>query len=88
MTDKPVPRQQLIAEIDELRARLAETEETLRAIRGGEVDALVLTGAEGDSILTLKGGLEPYRVMVESMGDGAVTLAMDGTILYCNQRFA
>ena len=29
----------------------------------------------------------PYRVMVETMNEAAVTLTPDGTILYCNQRF-
>ena len=88
MTDIPTPRQQLITENDELRARLGEAEETLRAIRNSEVDALVLAGLEGDYIHALEGGLEPYRVMVESMNEGAFTLAVDGTILYSNSRFA
>ncbi len=86
-TPTPTPRQ-LAAENEELRDRLNEAEETLRAIRGGEADALVLSGANGDYVLTLKGGQEPYRVMVEAMGEGAVTLALDGTILYSNRRFA
>jgi diguanylate cyclase (GGDEF)-like protein/PAS domain S-box-containing protein len=88
MPNKPTPRLQLIAENKELRARLNEAEETLCAIRGSEVDALVLSGLEGDYIHALKGGLEPYRVMVESMNEGAVTLTVDGTILYCNGRFS
>ncbi|PIQ30638.1 MAG: hypothetical protein COW62_11850, partial [Zetaproteobacteria bacterium CG17_big_fil_post_rev_8_21_14_2_50_50_13] len=88
MTDRPSSRQQLIAENAALRARLLEAEDTLRAIRSGEADALVLSGSEGDYIYTLKGGQEPYRVMVESMNEGAVTLAVDGTILYCNGLFA
>ena len=29
----------------------------------------------------------PYRMMVESMNEGAVTLIPDGTIFYCNRRF-
>ncbi|MDT8375272.1 MAG: PAS domain S-box protein [Mariprofundaceae bacterium] len=86
-TAKPTAKQ-FAAENDELRARLAEAEETLRAIRGGEVDALVLSAAEGDSIFELKGNQEPYRVMVEAMGEGALALARDGTILYSNRRFA
>jgi PAS domain S-box-containing protein len=32
--------------------------------------------------------IDPYRLMVEQMREGALTLAADGTILYCNQRFA
>ncbi|PJA27993.1 MAG: hypothetical protein CO188_10945 [Zetaproteobacteria bacterium CG_4_9_14_3_um_filter_54_145] len=88
MTNKPTPLQQLTAENKELRDRLGEAEETLRAIRNSEVDALVLAGSEGDYIHALAGALEPYRVMVESMNEGALTLAVDGTILYCNSRFA
>jgi formate hydrogenlyase transcriptional activator len=62
--------------------------ETLGAIQGGEVDGLVVSTAEGDRVFTLSGADHPYRVMVETMNEGAVTLASDGTILYCNQRFA
>src|ERR1700750_764613 len=40
----------LRAEIDDLRMRLEESEETLRAIRGGEVEALII----GDQIYTLE----------------------------------
>src|SRR5215470_14706048 len=75
-------------EIDELRLRLQEAEETLRAIRAGEVDALVITGREGERVFTLKGADHPYRVIVEEMNEGAVTLASDGTILHCNRSFA
>ena len=67
---------------------MMEAEETLRAIRGGEVDALVVSTAEGDRVFTLMGAEHPYRVMVETMNEGAITLASDGTILYCNQLFA
>jgi PAS domain-containing protein len=81
-------RQQLLDELQELTSRLMEAEETLRAIRGGEVDGLVVSAAEGDQVFTLTGADHPYRVMVETMNEGAVTLASDGTILYCNQRFA
>ena len=75
-------------ELQELTARMAETEETLRAILSGEVDGLVVSTAEEDHVFTLSGADHPYRVMVEAMNEGAITLASDGTILYCNQRFA
>src|SRR4030042_1401492 len=81
-------RQQLLDELQELTSRMMEAEETLRAIRGGEVDGLVVSTAEGDRVFTLMGAEHPYRVMVETMNEGAITLASDGTILYCNQRFA
>jgi len=71
-----------------LRARLAEAEETLRAIAQGEVDALVVAGPEGDQIFTLKGAETPYRLLVEAMNEGALTLIDQGQILFCNSRFA
>jgi PAS domain S-box-containing protein len=66
----------------ELRARLEEAEETLRAIRAGEVDALVMS----DEVYTLKGAETPYRVLIEQMYEGAATLSDDGTVLYANRR--
>ena len=81
-------RQQLLDELQELTSRMMEAEETLRAIRGGEVDGLVVSTAEGDRVFTLSGADHPYRVMVETMNEGAVTLTSSGTILFCNQRFA
>jgi len=53
MTPATSPEEQLRAENAELRARLAEAEETLRAIRSGEVEALVVETADGPQIFTL-----------------------------------
>jgi PAS domain S-box-containing protein len=75
-------------ELEELRQRLQETEETLEAIRSGEVDALVVSGPSGEKVFTLEGAEHPYRVLVESMNEGAISLSLDGTILYCNAAFA
>ena len=75
-------------ELDQLRERLREAEETLAAIRNGEVDSLIVTGPNGDQVFSLKGAEQPYRVFVEQMLEGAVTVTPDGTILYCNRRFA
>ena len=87
MSQSEKTRQQLLDELQELMSRTMEAEETLRAIRNGEVDGLVVSAAEGDQVFTLAGAEHPYRVMVETMNEGAVTLASDGTIVYCNQRF-
>ena len=75
-------------EVEGLRFRLEEAEETLRAIRRGEVDGLIVSGPEGDRVFSLRGAERSYRFFVEAMNEGAVTLAFDGTILYCNDRFA
>ena len=72
-------------ELSQLQADLKESQETLEAIRNGEVDAIVVTG---NSIYTLAGAEQPYRIYVEQMQEGAVTVAGDGLILYCNRKFA
>ncbi len=75
-------------QIDALTARLDESEQTLDAIRNGEVDALVVAGPQGERIYTLEGADESYRILVEQMDEGAVTLTRDGMIRYCNQYMA
>ena len=80
--------EQLAAENEELRARLEEMEETLRAISSGEVDALVVPGVGGEQIFTLKGAEYPYRLLIEGMHDGAALLTADGLILYANHCVA
>jgi signal transduction histidine kinase len=47
-------QEQILEEVAELRERLREAEETLRAIREGEADALVITEQQGEKIYTLK----------------------------------
>jgi PAS domain S-box-containing protein len=88
MSPQSHPNKQLTDQIADLRARLDEANETLRAIRIGEADAVLVHGPRGDQLFTLKGADEPYRVLIEEMNQGAVTLSADGSILYCNRRFA
>ena len=71
-----------------LRARLAVAEETLRAIRSGEVDVVLVTARKSVKLFTLDGAEQSYRVLIESMNEGALMLAADKTILYANQCFA
>jgi two-component system NarL family sensor kinase len=75
-------------EIARLRARLANVEETLRAIQSSEVDTLVVEGPRGPQVFTLQGAERSYRVLIESMNEGALTLTADKLILYANQCFA
>jgi PAS domain S-box-containing protein len=77
-----------VVELEDLRNRLREAEETLSAIRNGEVDSLIVTGPNGDQVFSLRGAEQPYRVFVEQMFEGAVTLTTSGTVLYSNRRFA
>jgi PAS domain S-box-containing protein len=75
-------------EIDDLRARLREVEETIVAIRGGEVDAVVVGEALGQQVYTLTNADRPYRLLIEQMKEGAITLSTAGLIVYCNDGFA
>src|SRR5690349_25140147 len=74
-------------EIDELQRRLEEAEETLRAIREGEVDALVIDGPQGEVIYTVTSADYPYRLMIDEMNEGAVSVSPDSYILYSNRNF-
>ena len=81
--DEPLRR-----EIEDLRARLIEAEATVEAIQTGGVDALIISGPDGEKVFALEGADYPYRVIVDVMNEGVVTLGADGGILSCNARFA
>ena len=81
-------REQLEAEIAALRIRLEESEETIQAIRSGAVDAFLVEGPDGEKVYALESADRPYRILVECMNEGAITLSAESTILYCNPRFA
>jgi PAS domain S-box-containing protein len=75
-------------QLAEVRVRLAEAEEALRAIRSGEVDTLVVAGKQGQQVFTLHGAEHAYRLLIESMNEGALTISPDKMILFANQCFA
>jgi PAS domain S-box-containing protein len=81
---RPAPARELA----EVSMRLAEAEEALRAIRGGEVDTVVVAGKQGPQVFTLQGAEHAYRILIESMNEGALTLTTDKMILYANECFA
>jgi signal transduction histidine kinase len=77
----------------QLTERLREAEETLDAIRAGEVDAVVVSGDGSASgplprVYTLETADQPYRLLIEEIQEGALTLGADGVILYCNHALA
>jgi PAS domain S-box-containing protein len=75
-------------EIEALRSRLTEAEDALQAISRGMIDAVVVKGPAGPRISTLAGAQEPYRLFVERMHEGALTLSADGRIIYSNRHLA
>ncbi|MBF0527792.1 MAG: PAS domain S-box protein [Deltaproteobacteria bacterium] len=78
----------LTTELQELRVKLTEAEDTLEAIRSGAVDSLVISGAEGAKVYSLAGTDAVYRTFFQTMDEGAVTLNAQGMILSCNHKFS
>jgi len=84
MADDPAaPSERLNAE---LKRRLEEAEDTIRAIRDGEVDALVMRNpSQQDEVFTLEGGTESYRAFMEAMDIGGAAVDTSGRVLYANK---
>ena len=70
-----------------LREQVTELRETIRAIRDGEVDALIVEKDGAKKVFTLQGADHVYQEVVEGMSEGALTFDNDGLILYSNQFF-
>jgi PAS domain S-box-containing protein len=83
----PLERRSADASKSGLLARLEQAEATIRAIYGGEVDAVVVNGSKGPQVYTLEGADHPYRVLVEQMQEATLTLDRDLVILYSNRQF-
>ena len=91
MTSIPstTPAEELLrAENTELRERLAQAEDTLRAIRCGEVDALIVETADGPQVFTLQGlDAESSRFrgeMLAQISDSVIAVDADQRVTYLN----
>src|SRR6201992_1673666 len=80
--------EQILKENQELRWQLEEANETIEAIRSGQVDALVVKDGDKHQLYTLKSADQTYRVFIEKMNEGVATINEDGFILYSNSRLA
>lgn len=74
--------------IGDLQLAMTEGQEILTALHGGEVDGIVIEGAGGPRVYTLKGADDSFRLMMERMSEGAMLLSPEGAILYCNGQCA
>lgn len=79
---------ELRARVAELERELAEANQALEAIRTGQVESLVVEGPGGPRIYSLEWTSYSFRVLVEAMSEGALTVDDDGIVLYCNEHFA
>lgn len=77
-------KKDLFKENRELKTRLNEVEELLAAIKSGSADNLF---KDDQKVLMINGSGNTYRILIESMNEGVVALAVDGTIMYCNRSF-
>ncbi|HEY2083530.1 MAG TPA: PAS domain-containing protein, partial [Verrucomicrobiae bacterium] len=75
-------------EIELLREELREAKETLDAIRSGAADALVVSRHGREVVYTLESADKPFRIFLEEMQEGAVTVDQKGLVVYANRRFA
>jgi PAS domain S-box-containing protein len=71
-----------------LQQNLHEAKDTIDSTWTGNIDALVIPNKKSLKIYTEKTADRTYRVLIEKMHEGAVTLNKEGTILYCNSHFA
>lgn len=77
--------EKLNAENTKLWRQLKELQDFIKA---GKVDALVIPDEKEIKIFTKKTADKTYRVLIEKMNEGAVTLDESGIIAYCNSHFA
>ncbi len=71
---------ELLNQNNELHIQLNEANDTIHAIRTGQVDAFIVQGENGHQLYTLKTADQTYRVFIEKMNEGAVTLNRDGLV--------
>ncbi len=88
MEQAKITYNELLSENNELRLQLEEANDTIYAIRTGQVDALIVNNGDTHQLYTLKTADQTYRVFIEKMNEGAVTINREGLVLYSNSRFA
>ena len=77
----------LLAEIEELKAKLSEADQLIQAIKDGEVDAFAIGSHAVPQVYTLQTGDYAYRILIEEFGEGALNVTEDGLIVYMNKTF-
>ena len=79
----------LRAKIEALKNENRELKETLEAIGAGEVDAIVISRKDDEKkVYTLENADLPYRILIENIREGALTISREGLILYGNSAFS
>ena len=76
------------AELAEVRAQLRELQQTIEAIRAGDVDSLIIGPPGQQQVYALATADRPYRLIVEAMNEGTATVSPRGVILDANPRLS
>ena len=71
-----------------LKQELHNATKSLKEIKAGNIDALVIGKSKDLKIYAEQTADKTYRILIEKMHEGAVMLNAGGTILYCNSHFA
>jgi len=82
------PEEQLRAENAALRLKLEEAEDTLRAIRTGDVDSIVVETKDGPQLFTLQGlnaaSNEFHGEILAQVGDAVIAVDAEQRVMYLN----
>jgi PAS domain S-box-containing protein len=71
-----------------LHRQLEEARKSDALIKTKNIDALVIAGKKDLKVFTETSADKTYRLLIEKMHEGAVTLNTKGLIVYCNSHFA
>jgi PAS domain S-box-containing protein len=88
LKDKNLNIESLLAEIASLKEELYDSNSIVEAIKDGDVDALVLNNNGVPQLYSLETADYTFRLLIEKFGQGALSIARNGLILYCNDYFA
>jgi PAS domain S-box-containing protein len=88
LTNDILTYDELVNKIGELTIKLNESNEVIDSIRRGEVDAFIVQTDGRNEIYTLRSADKAYRIFIEKMNQGALTVGADGMVLYANSSFA
>jgi PAS domain S-box-containing protein len=65
-----------------------DADQIIHAIHHGDVDAFVVMKGTNPEVITLAGADEPYRVLVQRMNEGVLTVDPEGYIVFANDRLS
>jgi len=81
-------KEELFLEIESLKEQLCDANSVIEAIKDGSVDALVVHNGGEPQIYSIESADYTYRILIEKLGEGALSMTNEGLILYCNEYFS